>query len=64
MSERSRELLNRLFKETLEKRATLIEAFVVKYLQDTSLDVTEIELVERNDGDKLVWYFRKKGSDV
>ena len=56
------EQLNKIVEECAIKRAELIESFVVKYLKDTDLRIDEIEMVERFEGSKVVWYFRKKGS--
>lgn len=56
------EEMQKIVEETASKRASLIESFVIQYLKDTGLQITEIELVERQEGMKIVWYFRKKGS--
>jgi len=54
--------LAKIVEETARKRAELIESFVIAYLKATNLSIEEIELVERYDGPRLIWYFRKKGS--
>lgn len=54
--------LERLLHDVAERRAALVESFFVKYLQDKDLKVGDIELVERYEGSKVVWYPRKKGS--
>lgn len=56
------EMINRVVEEAARKRAELIESFVIQYIKDTGLTVMDIELVERHEGMKIVWYFRKKGS--
>lgn len=61
-SDYTQDKIAKLVEATAVKRASLIEAMVIPYLQKTGLTADQIELVEKHENMAIVWYFRKKGS--
>ena len=63
MTEQERtEWMMRLVEEAAVRRASMIETMLIPFLKQTGLTPDRIELVERTEGSKIVWYFREKGS--
>lgn len=48
--------------EAARNRMAMLEKLAAAYVLETKIPPEECELVERQDGPKIVWYFRKKGS--
>ena len=55
--------MQRFIEEAAAKRASLMESFVLVYLRETKLSITDVEMVERTEGSNIIWYLRKKGSE-
>lgn len=56
------DLMTRTVEEAARKQTRMLESLASAYLQQTGLTADLVELVERADGFKIIWYFRKKGS--
>lgn len=55
------DILQKLVDDAKHKRTDLMESFVVAYLQETGLKITEVELVEQWHGSALTWRLRPIG---
>ncbi len=60
---RAEDFIRKHTEECAHRRASMIESLAIEYLKKTGLQADQVEIVERQDGQKIVWYFRKKGSD-
>jgi hypothetical protein len=55
------DIMESIISETLIKRAELMESFVMVFLRETGLSIEDVEMVEDQQGSRIVWYMRKKG---
>lgn len=55
---------NHLFLKVLDTRKIWIEKMAAAYFTITNIDPRDVELVESHEGDKIVFYFRRRGSPI
>ena len=56
-------MMKRIEREAREKRHRALDAFARAFLGETGFLPSECELVERIEGNSMVWFFRERGGE-
>lgn len=57
------EIMRSFVEDAAERRLAILSVYAKEYLEKTGLPVDQIEMIEQADGSRIIWYFRKKGSN-
>ena len=56
----ARESFEAMARRVMENQAAHIEMMAAAYLKATDLPPDRVELVQENQGNKIIWYFRER----
>ena len=56
------DIMDSYVEKAAKNRAEMLEQLAAAYVLKTGIPPEECEMVERYEGSKIVWYFRKRGS--
>lgn len=56
----ARESFEAMTRRVMENQAAHIEMMAAAYLKATGLPPDRVELVQENQGNKIIWYFRER----
>lgn len=58
------DIVKKLVDDIHNKRYEKLEMFALGFIAETGLHPSECELVEENQGNKIIWYFRARNNEV